>query len=90
MIVHRGGAETQSVAEISTGLTSGLSLSAHASGSQKMLRRDAQIAYKFDPRHHFQNVVAEINFPPIKTLFDGTHVVMMIVVPAFAARPKSY
>ena len=36
------------------------------------------------PRKHFQQVIGDVNFPPIKTLTRGAHVTVMIIVPAFA------
>ena len=39
-----------------------------------------------EPRHQFQRVVGNVNLPPVEALARGSHVVVMVVVPAFAER----
>ena len=44
----------------------------------------AEIADDVEPGKHFQRVEGDVHFPPVKALARAGHVVVMIVVPAFA------
>ena len=53
----------------------------------KNVRRNfAQIPNNAEPRQDFQRVISDVNLPPEKALPCRRHVVMVIVVPAFAER----
>src|SRR5262249_33687227 len=51
---------------------------------EKMRGNFAQIPHESAPGKRFERVVGNINFPPEKALARAGHVVVMIVVPAFA------
>src|SRR5262249_58823462 len=49
-----------------------------------MSRYLAQIPDQPDPAEHLQRVISNVNFPPEKALARRRHMVVVIVVPAFA------
>ena len=48
----------------------------------------AEFADQAEPRENFQRVVGDVDFPPIEALTGAGHIVMMVVVPAFAERDQ--
>jgi hypothetical protein len=51
-------------------------------------RHGPQFPNQAGPRKRFQQIIRDVNFPPVKTLARRGHVAMMIVVPAFAKRDE--
>ena len=43
-----------------------------------------QVPNEPSPGQGFEQIVGDVNFPPVKTLADGAHVAVMVVMPALA------
>jgi|SRR5689334_21872163 len=42
-----------------------------------------------DPRKQLQEIIGNIDFPPVKSLACAAHMLMMVIVPAFAESDES-
>ena len=51
-------------------------------------RHGFEVPDEAGPGKRFEQVVGDVNFPPVKALARGVHVAVMIVVPAFAERDQ--
>src|SRR5215510_1319903 len=67
-----------------------MSRSTRPRACKKLSWRNAQVSHETHPRHHLERVISRINLPPVKTLPDRSHVMVVIVVPALAASPQGY
>ena len=52
------------------------------------LRDGTQIPDQPGPRHHLQQVVGDVHFPPEEALAHAAHVHVVVVVPALAERDQ--
>ena len=53
-------------------------------GVEQVGRNLAEVPDQTQPREGFQNVIGDVDFPPEEALAGCRHVVVVVVVPAFA------
>lgn len=68
---------------------SGIALGKFSRGLIHALWRNAKVPYQAEPRKHGQDVVRDVDLPPVKSLSFRPRIVVVIVMPTFAEGDQS-